>query len=292
MKAGLIIDKDRCFFCSLNKNMELDVATAFVNGINIEYDVSGQGEYLVLLVGLGGESRSLFRQVQEFKRFFQVVSFDNRGSGESDTPNESFSIRTMADDTVGLMDYLGIESAHILGVSMGGMIAQEIAISYPERVNKLVLASTYPGGEDMREITENMRKALGLGEDFSKDDAWDVDIEKFMNYVASLSFNKREYRMIFSAMSGAYVQKAGFEGFAGQLEAASNCDTHTRLHLIKSPTLVLTGTGDRVVPMCSSEMIAGKIPDARLVTIEDGSHAMYLEMSKSFNNAVMEYLMG
>lgn len=266
------------------------MATAFINGINIEFEINGQGESLILLMGLGGESRSLYRQVREFKKKFQVVSLDNRGAGKSDTPDESYTIKTMADDTVCLMDFLEIDRTHILGVSMGGMIAQEIAIRFPERVNKLVLASTYPGGEDMKEITVNMRNALGLEEDFSKDDAWDVDIEKFMSHVASLSFNKREYQMVFNAMSAGYVQKAGVDGFAGQLEAASSCDTHTRLHEIQSPTLVLTGTGDRVVPMRSSEMIAGKIPYASLEKIEGGSHAMYLEMSKAFNDKVLKFL--
>ncbi len=265
--------------------------SAFINGINIAYEVNGNGQAIVLLMGLGGESRSLYRQVREFQKYIMTVSLDNRGSGKSDTPDKRFSIETMAEDTVGLMDLLGVDRAHIMGVSMGGMIAQEIAISFPERVNKLVLASTYPGGEDMKVITEDMRKKLGLGKDFTKDDAWGVDIEKFMNYVATLSFNRREYRMIFSAMSSAYVRNAGIDGFAGQLEAASCCNTHTRLHKIQAPTLVLTGTGDRVVPMCSSEMIACKIPGAMIEKIEGGSHAMYLEMSKEFNAAVLKFLL-
>ena len=113
------------------------------NGININYSVTGQGEPLVMIMGLNAPQSGWNDQIPLFKKYFQVITFDNRGAGKSDKPQGPYSIRIMADDAAALMDCLGIKKAHIMGMSMGGMIAQEVAINYPERMMKLVLASTY-----------------------------------------------------------------------------------------------------------------------------------------------------
>ncbi len=118
---------------------------AKVNGINISYSVGGKGEPLFLIMGLGREGGDWVLQRRVFQKYFRVITFDSRGAGKSDKPGEPYTIKSMADDTVALMDYLKIGKAHVLGVSMGGMIAQEMAINYPERVGKLVLVSTTPG---------------------------------------------------------------------------------------------------------------------------------------------------
>ncbi len=122
---------------------KLTLPTAHVNGINIDYSDVGNGRTLILVNGLGGTKRLWRRQTRLFKKYFRTITFDNRGVGKSDRPVGPYTIKMMADDTVGLMDYLRIERAHILGESMGGMIAQELAINHPERVDKLVLACTY-----------------------------------------------------------------------------------------------------------------------------------------------------
>jgi len=118
-----------------------------VNDIQLYYEMHGQGEPLVLIMGLGASTRGWDMQIPTFSREFQVVAFDNRGSGRSDKPDSSYSIRLFADDTAGLMDALGIASAHVYGQSMGGLIAQELALSYPQRVRTLVLGSTSCGGQ-------------------------------------------------------------------------------------------------------------------------------------------------
>ncbi len=261
-----------------------------LDGINIGYQVSGEGEALILLMGLGGDRNSWYFQTRRFKKQYKVIACDNRGVGTSDTPESAYTIKIMSEDIIRLMDHLEIKKAHILGVSMGGMIAQKIAISYPERVDKLILASTYLGGEEMGEVTIDMLKALGLGKDFSTSDTKSVDIEKFMYQIAALSFNNEKIRSIFMPLSKRYIQRVGLKGFTGQLEAAANSDTVDKLHLIKSETLIMTGTEDRVVPSFSSEIIAQKIPNAKLVKIDGGSHAMYIEMSNKFNAVVLNFL--
>ncbi len=265
---------------------------ANVNGINIGYQVYGNGEPLILLPGLGGDRNAWFFQMDSFKEHYRTITYDTRGTGASGSSDSPSTIKIMADDTIGLMDHLSIDKAHILGVSMGGMIAQEIAINYPERVMKLILVSTYFGGDEAGGLTITMRKLLGLGENFSKDDAKKVDIEKFMYNVISMSFNSEKYKKVFIPLSQQYMKSTGQKGFAEQLEAASDCYTLDRLHTINAKTLVIAGTKDQIVPFSSSELIADKIPDAKLVAVDGGSHSIFLEMSDRFNKEVVNFLKG
>ena len=105
-----------------------------------------------------------FFQIRAFRKYFRLITFDNRGVGKTDKPGESYTTRTMADDTIGLMDCLGIDKAHILGVSLGGMIAQEVAINYPQRVRKLVLVSTTAGADETSDVPSELLRAAGVDE--------------------------------------------------------------------------------------------------------------------------------
>jgi pimeloyl-ACP methyl ester carboxylesterase len=261
-----------------------------VNGISIGYGVDGHGEPLILLMGVSGGRKHWFFQARAFKKHYRIITIDNRGVGDSDKPTESYDIKTMADDTIGVMNHLGIDKAHILGTSLGGLIAQEIAINYPERVKKLILGSTNPGGSEMEEANREMQIVLGLGEGFSREDLGSIDVVKFMHNIVGLSFNKRLFRMIFVQLSGIYAKSIGVEGIMGQLGAPIGHDTLDRLHMIEAPTLVITGTGDRVIPPRCSDMIASRMTNARLVKIEGGSHAVHMEMSRRFNKEVLNFL--
>ncbi|MCK4963645.1 MAG: alpha/beta fold hydrolase, partial [Dehalococcoidia bacterium] len=119
--------------------------TTKVGDINMYYEVHGEGEPLLLIMGLGSDLTSWIFQIPEFSKKYQVIAFDNRGVGRTDAPDVPYSTAMMADDTTGLLDALGIEKAHVLGLSMGGFIAQELAVKYPQRVKSLVLAATAAG---------------------------------------------------------------------------------------------------------------------------------------------------
>lgn len=116
-----------------------------MNGINVDLSKEREPlvEPLVVFMGMGATRSSWRYQTETFRRYFRTVTFDNRGVGKSDKPAGPYSIKMMADETLGLMDHLGIERAHVLGVSLGGMIAQELAASHPERVDRVVLGCTF-----------------------------------------------------------------------------------------------------------------------------------------------------
>jgi pimeloyl-ACP methyl ester carboxylesterase len=263
---------------------------ALVNGINIYYQVHGSGEPLVLIQGFGGDHTGWFFQTRAFKKHFQVVIFDNRGIGRTDPSPAPYTIRTMADDTVGLMDFLGIDKAHILGMSLGGMVAQEIALDYPDRVRRLLLICTTPGQEEVSRVSPKLLEAFGVKDGTTQRDLGSVDFLQTATTVTALAFNKRLYRMILVPLTKLYVKRVGIAGYLGQAEAVAGHSTRDRLHLIRVPTLVMTGTEDRIVSPSSSDEIARIIPHARLVKVEGGSHAFFIEMRGRFNREVLDFL--
>jgi 3-oxoadipate enol-lactonase len=251
------------------------------NGINIDYKVQGQGEPLVMIMGLGFDKSGWQSQVGFLGRHFQVVTFDNRGSGKSDKPAGPYSTSMMADDTVGFMDYLHIDKANILGVSMGGMIAQELAIKYPQRVRKLILGCTFATHDDKSGETPEWDKAIDLCKQ-----------GKFSPMV-NLLFDKPLRRIIFTPLISILSRRMGTAGslaFSAQWEACLKHQTLERLALIKAPTLVIVGSNDRVIKPTSSEVLAKMIPGAKLVKIENGSHTFTIEMSAKFNGEVLNFL--
>jgi 3-oxoadipate enol-lactonase len=252
---------------------------ALVNGISLHYRVSGRGEPLVLLAGWGTSLRAWMFQLPAFSAHFRVLSFDNRGAGRSDKPPGPYTIRLLADDAVALMDHLHLKAANVLGISMGGMIAQEVAINYPTRVLKLVLGSTFAfQGEDSGPTDDYARRAS-------------QDARQVRLILASLASNNFLVRHA-AGMVVRVSSHFGMDGFRAQGAAIREHDTRSRLHLIKCPTLVIVGTNDRVIRPSSSTYIASKVPNGTLVVIENGSHSIGSESRKRFNKAVLKFLNG
>ena len=263
---------------------------AHVNGININYKVQGQGEPLVLIMGYSGDQSGWVFQRRAFRKHYRLLTFDNRGVGKTDKPTGAYSMKTMADDTVGLMDHLGIENAHVLGVSMGGMIAQEITINHPERVGKLILGCTAAGRSESSGIAPDLPRAVGLGDDYTDDEVRSLPLTRVVDKLVTLSFNKCLYRTVFVPLMKIQIRLAGSTGLAGQLEAVLSHDTFDRLQTINAQTMVITGTGDRAILPSSSEELATAIPNAKLVKIPGGSHAFFIEMRGDFNREVLGFL--
>ena len=263
---------------------------ANVNGIRLFYKVCGQGEALVLIPGLGAGHTSWFRQLPAFKKGFRVITFDPRSIGRSDRPKQPYGFRVLADDVVGLMDHLAVEKAHVLGQSLGGLVAQEVAIDYPDRVLKLVLVSSTVAGEKANPTNPALMRELGYeegttGVDFSK-----LDTRKTMNAVIGMSFNRALYRRSMQFLSRFYVKPEMFAGLSDQLRAIAEHSTVDRLHLIKARTLVITGAEDRIVFPQASEVLAAKIANAKLVMVKGGSHGFNVEMASRLNREIVGFL--
>ncbi|MBN1374584.1 MAG: alpha/beta hydrolase [Dehalococcoidia bacterium] len=260
-----------------------------INGNRTYYEVHGKGEPLIMIQGFTGTAQAWGLQVRSFKQHFKTIIFDNRGIGRSDCPKEPFSIETMAADVTGLMDHLYIEKASILGLSMGGLIAQEIAIAHPARVKKLILCSTF----STRYVPETVAGANTETISWQEQphaEIRDLDLNTMMTSVVSSAYNSTVYRILFLLLLKINKRSIRSQGIYGQAEAVNKHSTLERLHLIKSPTLVMTGAADRLVSPLHSDILAARIPNAKLVKIAGGSHAFFFEMAGKFNKEVISFL--
>jgi len=264
---------------------------ARVNGIDIDYRIDGRGDPLVLIMGFGGPKDGWLFQRRPFGKHFQVVTFDNRGVGRSSKPPGPYSMQMMADDAVGLMDHLGIDTTHVVGVSMGGMIAQHVALSHPERVRKLVLGCTFASKDEDGGHSQAYVKALKLREDATDDDLRAIEFKKMAAAVMSLSVSGRLSTMVVRPLSKIFGGMLATEGTRGQFEAILGHNTLARLHAIEAPTLVIAGAQDRLIDPRSSDAMASRIPNARLVKVEGGSHVFFMSKRGEFNREVLDFLL-
>jgi pimeloyl-ACP methyl ester carboxylesterase len=254
---------------------------ATVNKIKINYQAHGQGDPMVMIMGFNSPASTWSSQVSFFKNYYKVITFDNRGVGKSEKPAGPYSTRMMADDTVALMDHLGIKKAHIVGASMGGMIAQELAINYPERILKLVLACTFSCNDETSGNTAEQAELAKLPP------------KKMPAAMAKLACNKPFFKLFVSTsamIQTIFTQAAARIGIEGQIAACTNHNTLNRLASIKSPTLVIAGTKDKIINPTSSDVIAQAIRGAKLVKIEEGSHMLFMENKTEFNQKVLDFL--
>jgi len=265
---------------------KFEMPIANVNGVNLDYKVEGQGEPLIMISG-GGANKSAWRyQTREFKKYYRTITFDNRGVGKSDKPAGPYTMKMMADDTISLMDNLSVEKAHVIGESAGGMTAQELAINYPERVNKLVLACTYA----RRDGTSGFSSEIENAYEVYKQSHDEASIRKYLNVMMDLQVNKRSYRLLlpFIKIMMRFVSLP--ISTVPIIEAVEVHDAVGRLGLIKAPTLVIVGTEDRLIKPVSSEVIVSLIQKAKLVKVSGGGHSFAQEMSSEFNKEVLDFL--
>jgi 3-oxoadipate enol-lactonase len=257
-----------------------------VGGIELHYQRAGSGEPLLLIQGMSGTHVSWgepFRSALE--ESFDVVAFDNRGIGLSAPFEESFTIAEMAADTAELLERLEIESAHVVGISMGGMIAQELALAHPGRLRSLTLGCTYCGGEGSRlmprENAEKLAAALASGD---RDQALRAGYE--INLSPAFRADENAYAA-FHAM--ATEVPAPRQIIELQLQAIFGHDTSGRLGEILAPTLIIHGTVDGVLPFSNGEQIAALMPGARFEALEDVGHMFWWEQPQRSAELIREH---
>jgi pimeloyl-ACP methyl ester carboxylesterase len=272
--------------------------TARVGDVELYYEEHGSGEPLLCIMGLAADSTAWVLQTPDFAKRHRTIIYDNRGVGRSAKPAGPYSIGQMADDAAKLLDALDVPRAHVLGVSMGGMIAQELALRHPARVRGLVLACTYPEPDaDVRAQRETGLATFGgsIGTDGTAQlDAAGIDPFAFFQLllpkVFNVSFIETELPRLMELFGGALQYGFDMSAVLAQVEATMNHRTTDRLHAVKSPTLVITGDADQLIASTNSDLLAKHIPGARLVKVPGGSHGFNFETPDVFNREVLGFL--
>lgn len=259
-----------------------------INGINLHFEISGQGPSLLLIMGLGSSARlwTWFKPLLE-KRF-RVITFDNRGAGRTDKPKDDYSTDLFADDTRALIAAMGLNRCHVMGISMGGMIAQKLALRHPKVVDRLILGCTFPNfnyAPPDASVPEKMNAAMLLPQPQR------IDIA--LSFMFSKSFLEKNPQRIASLKPLIILDQKdqGMDGFVRQFMACAGHDTMAELKNINSPTLVITGDADVMAPPENSRLLASEIPSARLVEIPDAGHAFFLEESELVAEEVAKFLL-
>ena len=257
-------------------------------GVKIYYQTRGVGEPLILLMGFGADGNTWEKHAVEYEKYFQCIIPDNRGVGKSEAPGGPYSTLMMAEDTIAVMDHLGIQKARIAGISMGGAIAQELTLHFPDRVQSLALISTWPiFNHYAKTVYENLKKLrfTSRPEDFMELlQLWIFAPPYFEQHLDELKEGQLK------AANNAQPQKQ--EGFEGQLDACIQHNTVHRLHEIKVPTLITIGMMDIFTPPVFSQILHNKIKNSVLVEFPTGGHVHHWEDLARFNEVTTGFLRG
>jgi 3-oxoadipate enol-lactonase len=267
---------------------------ARINGIEIAYELRGAGApsqadapaTIVMIHGAQGDQTMFSAIATAFANHYRMLTFDQRGSGLSEKPDMPYSIAMLADDTAALMDHLAISSAHIIGVSMGGMIAQEFALRHPHKVRSLVLGCTTPGGP----------KAIRLGGEAlsSAYSTRPMTPEERGKALAEAAFTKgyvaRHPEIIASMIEARRNRPIDSAAFPHRMKAAMEHDTFDRLGKIRCPTLVITGRDDALISWENSRLLAEHIKGAEQVILEPAGHCFWLEQPAQSHDAISGFL--
>jgi 3-oxoadipate enol-lactonase len=240
------------------------------DGCRLYHEVHGQGEPLLLLDGLGGDIPGWRRNIPRLAEELRVVAYDFRGNGRSDPPRGPVTMGTFVDDTMGLLDHLGIGSAHVYGQSFGGMVAQELALDHPTRVRSLILAATHPG----------RRHAVPVEGRVPKDRPWLA--------LYSPGFAESHPDHVEEDLRAGTLQDPG--AARRQWEAMQDFDAWARLPGLRVPTLVLHGTEDRTISAENARLLAERIPGAELHLLEGAGHVYHAEQPEEADAAVLEFI--
>lgn len=252
----------------------------------IHYRVTGRpgAPPILFIQGLGLDKHGWDLQRIASAPWYQAVALDNRGAGRSDKPHGTYSLEQMADDAIAVLDHAGVETAHVVGASMGGAISQILAVKYPERLRSLTLACTagqnHPWREDLLASWRDTALASGIG-------AMGQDAARWM-------IGPRSFRRLVPAMGwlGPLALGRPTHAFAAQCDAIMNVDvSHAdELEHVTVPALVVVGNQDILTPRGDSEELAERIPTAELAVISGAAHGLMIEHARTFNRVLFDFL--
>ena len=252
-------------------------------GARIYWDAQGQGAPVLLIMGLGYPSLMWYRTRPVVARKYRTITLDNRGVGQSDMPPGPYSIALMASDAAAVLDASGEESAHVFGISMGGMIAQEFALQYPKRVRSLILGCTASGGPHAVRAEADATQMIMMRAKMSAEEAAQAAVPFIYDSGTPRARIDEDI-----ALRRPWFPRA--EAYQSQLQGIIAWEAYSRLDQINAPTLVIHGQNDRLVPPGNGKLIAERIPGAKLVIIPNAGHIFVTDQPESAHHAVLEFL--
>ncbi len=260
---------------------------ARVNGVRIYYELHGQGEPVVCLHGLQGDSSHFRGLVPALSRAYRTLVFDQRGSGLSDKPVMDYTAALLADDAAALMDAVDFDSAHVFGVSMGGMIAQELALRHPQKVRSLILGCTRAGGPHAVPVTEDPAFAVAYT-------TQEIPAEERARALARATLTEgyveKNPGIIDALIAARRERPLDPDALTRRRQAIDRHDTYERLPSIHCPTLIITGRQDKIVAWENSRILAERIPQATLRVLDPAGHLFWFEQAEETRKAVLTFL--
>jgi 3-oxoadipate enol-lactonase len=253
-------------------------------GTRLFWKEHGAGEPLLLIMGLGATHVWWHRLTPILSAHFRTILFDNRGVGLSDLPPAPYDIPGMADDAVAVLDAAGVDAAHVFGASMGGMIAQEVVLRHPDRVRSLVLGCTACGGQEVALAAREVREALNARGTMTREES----SRRMVPFTFDAGTPRERIEEDLAVRLAANVSD---EGYFAQLQAIRAwTGTFARLPTIRTPTLVIHGETDALVPPENGRIVAGAIPNATLVMLPNASHIFYTDQTEASTQIILSFL--
>lgn len=255
------------------------------NGITIHYEERGSGEPLILIMGLGAPGSRWEEHAACYEQHFRCILMDNRGAGGSDKPDGPYTTKMMADDTAGLMQALGIETARVAGLSMGSAIAQELALAYPEKVHSLLLISSWSRCDQYAAaVFEHFKKmrALALPADFT---------QLLQLWIASAPYYEEHFAEMVQDQGQAHEGYMPLGAFEAQCDACSNHNAFERLEAITAPALLTVGEADIFTPLRLSAEMHARMAHSDILIFPGKGHIHHWEDLERFNAATSRFLL-
>lgn len=257
-----------------------------MSDVHIAWEALGDGPALLLIMGLGYDRHGWGPLPALLAEDFRVVAYDNRGIGESDVPPGPYSTEEMAGDALSVLDAAGIDRAHVVGTSLGGMVAQELVLAAPERVDHLVLACTTPGGSTFP-IPQRTLDLVARFPTLPPEEAYRLGVE---NALADETVAERP-DLVDEIFAYRLAHPPDMAGWQAQAAASLGFDAISRLGQVRAPTLVMHGTGDHVVDVRNAPLLAEVIPGAQLELYDERGHLFFWEEPERVARALREFLL-
>jgi len=274
--------------------MQIIMPLADINGIKIYYEIQGEGYPVLMAHGYGATKAIWIAQVGTLSKHYKVITYDSRGAGESDHPNEPYSLETLVEDLKGLLDFLKIEKTHMIGQSMGGWVAQNFVLKYPEYVNKLVLLGTNHKGSGIQFMENAMKDLYELQKQNKQQAYWNyAKLTHHRRFIKEMQADpSKKFYDIWSAedlMDELTENKMTPNDYHLLSNAIGSHDVTARLGEIKNQILLIGASNDKLSPKLVMDELNENLPNSTLEIIEKTAHHVFIEEAPKVNKLIIDF---